>query len=191
MIAIFRQILIATQTSLTLHVLREMIMVKIEELLTPDEHVTKHQGSVQLAIGEIGMPAGDLYLTNKRLIFLISKGWSLLTSGAGIGSKDLIFSIQDIKSVGKSFGYLKVKTDKEYQFVAGLWTASGWADAIQQAITLNPPLPTPPPPPIPQPQPPQSQMSQPPQQPKRFCPHCGNAVKPEARFCDNCGTKLQ
>ena len=164
-------------------------MGKIEELLTADERVIKKQGKVQLAVGEFGMPWGDLYLTNKRLIYLVSKGWSLgFSPGAGLGTRDLTFSIPEIKSVNKSIGYVKVKTDKEYQFAVSLWNAGSWVDAIQQAIALYPPpasqpLSIPPPPP--------SQMAQPPQPTKRYCPNCGNLVKPEARFCESCGTKLQ
>jgi hypothetical protein len=165
-----------------------MKMGKIEELLTADERLIKKQDKVQLAVGEFGMPWGDLYLTNKRLIFLVSKGWSVgFSPGAGLGSKDLIFSIQDIKSVNKSLGYVKVKTDKEYQFAVSVWNTGSWADAIQQAIAFNPPPPSQPAP-VP---PPPSQMQQPPQPARRFCPSCGSPVKPEARFCENCGTKLQ
>jgi len=165
-------------------------MGKIEELLTADERVIKNQGNVQLAVGEFGMPWGDLYLTNKRLIYLVSKGWSVLSPGAGMGARDLIFSIQDIKSVNKSLGYIKIKTDKEYQFAVSAWNTGSWMDAIQQAIALYPPpssqaIPTP------QPGQPSSQMRQPTQPARKFCPKCGNAVKPEARYCESCGTKLQ
>jgi hypothetical protein len=167
-----------------------MKMGRIEELLAPDERVIKKQDKVQLAVGEFGMPWGDLSLTNKRLIYLVSKGWSVgFSPGAGLGSKDLMFSIQDIKSVSKSIGYLKVKTDKEYQFAVSVWNTGSWVDSIQQAITLYP-SPASQPPPIPPPPPP-SQMTQPPQITKRYCPNCGNVVKPEAKFCESCGTKLQ
>ena len=162
-------------------------MGKIEELLTAGERVIKNQGNVQLAVGEMGMPWGDLYLTNKRLIYVVSKGWSVLSPGAGLGARDLVFSVQDIKSVNKSLGYVKVKTDKEYQFVVSVWNTGSWADAIQQAIAFNP-LPPSQTAPVP---PPPSQMQQPPQPARRFCPSCGSPVKPEARFCENCGTKLQ
>jgi hypothetical protein len=165
-------------------------MGKIEELLTADERVTKRQGNVQLAVGEIGMPWGDLYLTNKRLILIVSKGWSVLSPGAGIDARNLMFSIQDIKSVNKSLGFIKIKTDKEYQFAVSAWNAGGWVDAIQQAITLYPP-PASQPPPISQPGQPLGQMGPPTQTSRRFCPNCGNAVKPEARFCESCGTRIQ
>ena len=167
-------------------------MGKIEDLLTVDERVTKHQGNVQLAVGEIGMPWGDLYLTNKRLIYLVGKGWSVLSPGAGIGARDLIFSIQGIKSVDKSLGYVKIKTDKEFQFAVSAWNAGSWADAIRQAIALYPPPASPPPPPpISQPAQAPGQIQQPTQALRKFCLNCGNAVKPEARFCESCGTKLQ
>jgi hypothetical protein len=165
-------------------------MAKIEELLTADEHVIKNQGNVQLTVGEIGMPWGDLYLTNKRLIYLVSKGWSVLSPGAGLGATDLMFSIQDIKSVNKSLGYLKIKTDKEYQFAVSAWNTGSWMDAIQKAIALYPPPMSQPSPTSPSGQP-ASQMRQPTQPPRKFCPNCGNPVKSEARFCESCGTKLQ
>jgi hypothetical protein len=165
-------------------------MGKIEELLTADERVIKNQGNVQLLVGEIGMPWGDLYLTNKRLNYIISKGWSLLSLGGGLGARDLIFSIQDIKSVNKSLGYIKIKTDKEYQFAVSAGNTGSWVDAIQQAIALYPP-PSTQSSSTPQPGQPSSQTRQPAQAARKFCPNCGNPVKPEARYCESCGTKLQ
>jgi hypothetical protein len=168
-------------------------MGKIEDLLMADERVIKKQGGVQLSIGEPGMPTGDLCLTNKRLIFLVSKGWSVLTPGAGIGSRDLILSLQDVKSVDKgALGNLKIRADREYQFAVSLWHSGGWVDAIKQAIALYPP-PTSQQTPIQQPSHATSQAAQP--RPtstaRRFCPKCGNPVKPEALFCESCGTRLQ
>jgi len=52
-------------------------MPKIEELLKHDERVIKEQA--RITAGNMGgMPSGNLYLTNQRLIFIHSKGWSLL-----------------------------------------------------------------------------------------------------------------
>lgn len=166
-------------------------MGKIEDLLAADEHVTKKQGSVQLVVGEHGMPTGDLYLTDRRLIFLVGKGRSVLTPGAGIGAKDLILSLQDIKSVDKgALGYVKIRVDKEYQFAVSVWHSGGWVDAIKQAIALYPSAAAP------APMPPAGQpmgRARPPAQPSasRFCHNCGNPVRPEARFCESCGTRLE
>jgi len=52
--------------------------VKIEEILMPDERVVKVQEKINLG-NKAGMPIGDLYLTDRRLIFLHSKAWSMLS----------------------------------------------------------------------------------------------------------------
>lgn len=167
-------------------------MTKIEELLAADEQIIKKQSGVTLSKGSRGIPGGDLYLTNRRLIFLFSKGWSILspTPGAGWTGKDIVLSLQDIKSVSKGRASLKVEADKAYEFTVSLWHAGSWADAVQQAIALYPPEQVPPYAPPPQPTGPAPQTT--PQPPRgKFCPNCGNSVRPEARFCESCGTKLQ
>ena len=167
-------------------------MTKIEELLAPDEQIIKKQSGVTLSKGSRGIPSGSLYLTNTRLIFLFSKGWSILspTPGAGWMGKDIVLSLQDIKSVNKGHASLKVDADKAYEFTVSMWHAGSWADAVQQAIALYPPRQVPP---YPQPQQPVSSPQQTAPQPsgRKFCPNCGAPVKPEARFCEGCGTKLQ
>ena len=168
-------------------------MGKIEDLLMTGEHVMKRQGNVQLVTGGPGMPAGDLFLTDRRLLFLVSRGWSSITPGAGLGAKDLILSLQDVKSVDKGgLGHVKVRADKEYQFAVTMWHSGGWVDEIRHAISLCSPPPS---------------QQEPMQRPghatiqqaqresaateRRFCPDCGNPVKPEARFCESCGARLQ
>jgi hypothetical protein len=167
-------------------------MGKIEDILMADEQVKKKQSGVQMSTGQPGMPNGDLYLTNKRLIFIVSKGLSILTPGAGIGSKDTILSLQDIKSVEKSMAHLKIKTDKEYQFAVSAWHTTGWVDAMQEAIALCPP-PSSQAPSIQPPEPPASQTRRqaPEKSARKFCPHCGSSVRSEAKFCESCGTRLQ
>lgn len=168
-------------------------MTKIEELLTPGEKVIKTQRRIQMGAGAVGMPAGDLYLTNSRLIFLHSKGWSLVTPvpGAALLGKNIITPLRDIKSVKKGLGSVKVQADKKYEFMVSAWKAGGWVDAIQQAISAlkQPPTPVPPP----KAQQPTTARAPPPPQPKarRFCRNCGSPVNLEDKFCESCGTKLQ
>ncbi len=73
-------------------------MGKIEDLLMPEERIIKKHAGTQVS-NMAGQPAGDLYLTNKRLIFLHSKGWSLLsltpTTGVLLG-KDIVIPLHDI-----------------------------------------------------------------------------------------------
>jgi hypothetical protein len=171
--------------------MESLIMGKIEDLLMPDEQITKKQATVQLLVGQGGMPSGDLYLTNKRLIFLVSRGWSLVTPGAGIGATDVLLSLQDVKSIDKSLGYIKIKADKEYAFSVSIWHTGGWVNAVRQAIALYPP-PTSQTASTPPPGPSIGQVRQPAQpSARRFCPSCGSPVSSEARFCESCGGRLQ
>jgi hypothetical protein len=65
------------------------------------------------------------------------------------------------------------------------WTLIGWVGALIWALTtprevsslVAPAREIQPPAPAPAPE-------------KRFCPNCGNQVKPTDAFCSNCGTKL-
>lgn len=158
-------------------------MVKIEELLTPGERVIKKKRGVMVEKG--GRGTGDLYLTNTRLLFINKKRWALLAPiyvGA-LTAKDIQIPLQNITTVKKSWGRLKVQADKEYSF-SGL-RAGGWVDAVQQAMRM--PMHPPAYPRAPQPQAPA--YSQP--TVRRFCPNCGRPVKPEERFCGNCGAGLQ
>jgi hypothetical protein len=119
-----------------------MKMGKIDEILMPDEKIIKSQRRIQVGSGMFGMPSGDLFLTNIRLMFIHSKGWSLLSPavGSSLLGKNLQISLQDIQSVKKGFGSVKVKADKDYSFMVSAWKAGGWVDAIQLAINnLTPP----------------------------------------------------
>jgi hypothetical protein len=164
-------------------------MGKIEDLLMPEERIIKKQAGTQIS-NMAGQPAGDLYLTNKRLIFLHSKGWSLLSLTPATGvllGKDIVIPLQDIKSVEKNMlGYLKVRADKEYQFAVSFSFAQGWVDATLQALTLYRQSPPPPPPPTQQ-QPIFSQTPRPQVSAKAFCSQCGSLLKPEDKFCSKCG----
>ena len=111
-------------------------MGKIDEILMPDEKLIKSQRRIQVGSGIFGMPSGDLFLTNKRILFIHSKGWSLLSPAAGssLFGKNLQISLHDIVSVNKGFGIVKIKADKEYSFMVSAWKSGGWVDAIQLAI---------------------------------------------------------
>jgi hypothetical protein len=171
-------------------------MVKIEDLLMPGEKIVKVQEKVQIG-NMAGTPVGDLYLTDKRLIFVHSKSWSVLSptapylSPAGVLlGKDIMIPLQDVKSVSKTvLGYVKVKADKEYQFAVSVLRSQGWVDAIMQACALcrqpAPPLPPPPPSPRQEPMPPQ--MPRPQSSIGPFCSHCGSLLRPDDKFCSNCG----
>ena len=117
---------------------------KIDKFLLPDEKIIKSQHRIQVGKGMWGMPYGDLFLTNARLLFIHSKGWSLLDPnvGSSLMGKNLLIPLQEIQSVEKGFGTVKIKTDKEYGFMVTVWKVGGWIDAIQQAINNLTPVPT-------------------------------------------------
>lgn len=161
-------------------------MVKVEELLMSDEKIVKQQGKIQ-AGNMPGIPVGDLYLTNKRLIFLHSKGWSLLTPtpGGALFGKDITIPLQDIKEVKKSFGgTLKVQADKEYQFLVTVWNAQGWVDAVLQTCALIPP-------PVGEQTSTPAQTPSPSQGKRSFCVNCGSQLRSGDKFCSSCGAKVQ
>jgi hypothetical protein len=94
--------------------------VKIEDLLMPSEKVGKVQEKISIC-NMAGTLVGDLYLTDKRLIFMHSKSWSVLSPtapylspGGVVLGKNIMIPLQDVKSVSKTvIGYLKVQADKE------------------------------------------------------------------------------
>jgi len=167
-------------------------MVKIEELMATGEQVIKKQAGVTLMTGDIGMPTGDLFLTNTRLMLIPSSLWALVLPDPEtlLRTRGFIqISLQDVKTVEKSLGYLKVKADKEYNFAVSMWHVNDWVNTLQKArSTLISPTP--------HPQTQQSSTGQAPQQTsqpgnRRFCFKCGSPVRPEAQFCESCGTRLQ
>ena len=159
---------------------------KVEDILHHDEKVIKKQGKIQCT-STVGMPVGDLCLTNKRLLFLVSRGWSLLTftpSGSLTG-KNLVIPLEEINSVKKgSLGSLNVEADKVYVFSVSVFKVSGWGDSILQATSL---------------QPPSFEESKTPSETSsvssqvggnNFCSNCGSSLKSGAKFCGNCGAKV-
>jgi uncharacterized paraquat-inducible protein A len=168
-------------------------MVKIEELMTPGEVVIKKQEGVTMMTGEMGMPTGDLFLTNTRLMHIPGSLWALVLPDPKtlLRTRGFIqILLQDIKTVDKSIGYLKVKADKEYNFAVSLWQVNDWVDQIQKAksATISPRT---------QSQRHQSSAGPVPQMPatqsekKRYCFNCGSPVRQEAQFCESCGTRLK
>jgi hypothetical protein len=150
-------------------------LTNIEEVLMPGENVIKKQSGVML--GGPG-PAGDLHLTNRRLIFLNKKRWSLVSFnplGSLLG-KDILLPLENIREIATTFNGIKVQADKAYQFAVGRFgKREEWANAIQQEKhkmqyppTQQPslgPMRTPPPPPPP------------PNKSSRFCPSCGKPAE--------------
>lgn len=142
----------------------------------PGENVIKKQSGVQA--GGPG-PTGDLHLTNRRLIFLNKRRFSLVSInplGALMG-KDIMLPLENINVIGTTFSGIKVQADKEYQFTVGRFgKREEWVNAIQQekhraqySPTQQPswgssrtaPLPPPPPPAT----------------SGNFCPSCGRPTE--------------
>ncbi len=149
-------------------------MVNIDELLTQGETILKNQGGVVFGLG-MG-PTGDLFLTNKRLLFLHKKRYALISPPALTGN-DFTIDLQNVRSVSKgSLGSIKIQTDKEYTFAVTIFQNTGWVDAITSAMSSLQRFPQ-------QPSPPflTSQQQQtpplPPPPPERSspirCPSCG------------------
>lgn len=173
-------------------------MVRIEEILTPGERIIKVQEKITLG-NKAGTPMGDLYLTDRRLIFLHSKAWSMLSpvgpyispAGALLG-KTVAIQLQDIRSVSKNvLGYLKVQTDTEYQFNVSFVRTKEWVETIQQAIQSSRQAPMPPPPPPPTQSPTFPQPPRPPASANAFCTRCGNLLGPQDKFCRRCGASAR
>lgn len=164
-------------------------MGKIEDLLLPNETIVKKQEGIKLENID-GMPNGNLYLTDRRLIFAYSRAMSMFSYPNQLGvflGKDVVIQLKDIKSVKKGLlGSLKVKADREYDFTVSVVRSQGWVDAVMQACSqfLRPP-----PPPSPNSQqgpvyplrPPAETSASP------FCSHCGRPLRPDDKFCRNCG----
>jgi len=169
---------------------------KIEDILGPDERIVKTKTQVQLS-NTVGAPYGTLYLTNKRLIFQVSKGWSLLSPGMGAFSKDLIIPLEEIKSVKKGWpSVMYVQAQKRHDFVIPQLQANAWVDEVLQTIALSPPSASAPP------ERPEkaveSRLSR--QKPReaapkasapKFCGNCGEALKAGNKFCVECGAPVK
>jgi len=166
-------------------------------MLDPDERIVKTKTQVQLSTST-GMPYGTLSLTNKRLIFQVNRGWSLLSPGSAgaFFGKDLIIPLEEIKSVKKGLpSVLKVQAQKDHDFTIPQLQANAWVDAVLQSIALSPPPVSAPP------EPPEQVEFQPSRQrprsgvpetaPPKFCGNCGSALKVGNKFCVECGAPVR
>ena len=116
-------------------------MAKIEDILHHDEKVIKKQNKIQYT-SMTGMPTGDLYLTNKRLLFLVSRGWSLLsiTPSGSLTGKNVEIPLEQINSVKKgTLGSIKVEADKIHTFGVSIFKSSEWVDSILKTTSLQQP----------------------------------------------------
>ena len=165
---------------------------KIENMLDGDERIVKSQSQVQLS-SSMGQPWGTLYLTNKRIIFLVSRGWSLASlvpSGALVG-KDMIIPLESVRNVKKGFpSVLTVEAQKKHEFVVPSFKSGEWVDAVLQECALSPPPENVSPNDLQKQAPPNlgasSSASQ--QFSPKFCGSCGNPLNQGNKFCVNCGT---
>ena len=169
-------------------------MVKIEELLETEEKVIKKQGGVMAGRGIA--PTGDLFLTNLRLIFLHKKRWALVPFTGTLTGEDIQIPLQNIKSIKKSWGALKVLADKEYTFLVSALKTGGWIESIKQTMRTKVKPPT-----ITQHQAPQKSVSKEEIQIikekeiikskeviiKIRCPYCKNLYNETMNECPNCG----
>lgn len=171
-------------------------MGKIEDLLDPDERIVKNKSQVQLS-NSVGTPYGTLYLTNKRLVFLVSKGWSLLSPGMGAFSKDLIIPLEEIKSVKKGWpSVMCVEAQKKHEFLIPHLQGNAWVDAVLQSVALSPPPVSAPPEPHEHVEDQRTLRQRPraavPGAPApKYCGKCGTALKAGNRFCVGCGAPAE
>jgi len=168
---------------------------KIEDMLDPDERIVKTKTQVQLS-SSVGMPYGTLSLTNKRLIFQVSRGWSLLSvvPAGAIAGKDVVIPLEEIKSVKKGWpSVLKVQAQKNHDFIIPSSEANAWVDAVMQTVALSPPTVSAPPKPPENQQPsPQSIRAVVPEaDAPKFCGNCGSALKAGNKFCVECGAPIK
>ncbi|RLF13555.1 MAG: hypothetical protein DRJ66_07630 [Thermoprotei archaeon] len=191
-------------------------MVKIEELLEPDERIIKKQGSVTRGRGAFG-PIGTLYLTNKRVIFLPSKlmtaafSADIISTIKTLANKGLqVIPLDEIENVKSSFGAVVITAGgKTYTYTVSVWKTKGWVNAINQAIAemsaiSEPEIPVS----IPKTkararkrtsrrsrrkkssttQRAQTRSST---REMRYCPNCGAEIEPSYKFCPSCGHPLR
>ncbi len=194
-------------------------MVKIEELLEPDESVLKKQRGVQAGRGFGSL--GTLYLTNKRVIFIPNKlltaalGIAALPTAAGAGALASLFKkglhiipLSDIKEVKSSFGALVIVADKKYTYSVSMWKTKEWVNAVKEAMAMaeveeeieEEPVKEEPRPRTTRRRRSSTRRSTRRRRPRstkaksaevKFCPECGAKVRPTDNFCPNCGHKLR
>jgi hypothetical protein len=145
----------------------EAILSRINKILGLEEQILKQQ--------RIDAPLGNLYLTNTRILFI--------RLGKFLGS-DTSITLSDIQNVTKSMSYLKIRADKEYNFMCNPWSISDWITEIKKAqqelIWKNEPGLTPS----------QPITRTPPKSSSHYCPQCNRPViyvpKYSRYYCNNC-----
>lgn len=168
-------------------------MVKINEVLEPNEELIMESSSgpftqVTYVKSMISNVQGRLFLTSKRLIFLPGNfqntDATILVLGKLLGSPESVhIPLSSITKVEKNWGeQIAVYTEKKYDF-RGMRGAGDWVAAIEKAraspasrhVEAAP----------------QAYSSPPPPSPRaaggKFCPSCGNTLRPQDKFCPNCG----
>jgi hypothetical protein len=139
-------------------------MVSIGELLIPGEVVLKKQSGVGLGIG-VWSRTGDLFLTDKRILFLQTFG------------ENIIIDLQNVRLVHKgSTGSIVIQADKEHIFAVTIFQNGAWVDEINTAIYSLQRFPQQPSPPFqtsPQQQTPPIPLPPPQQANPLRCPSCG------------------
>ncbi len=189
-----------------------ILMVKIDDLLEPDEKVLKRQHGINAGRG-IMAPLGTLYLTNKRVIFIPNKLLTLMFSDIYTGMNTLlkkglhVIPLNEIKNVKSSFGAVVIEADKKYTYTVTVWKTKGWVNAINQAIaemTTKPKKATSTPkikPKTKRSTTKRTRKTKTTTKPTRttkteetiefhYCPNCGTKLKPTYKYCPNCGYKL-
>ena len=191
-------------------------MVKIDEILEPDERVIKKQKGVTSGRGAFGS-VGTLYLTNQRVIFLPSKLMTTVFSAditsaiKTLANKGLqVIPLDEIDDVKSSFGAVVITSSgKKYTYTVSVWKTKGWVNAINQAIAEMDMMPKP-----------EMTVSTPRTRTKtkkrtsrrsrrrkssttqraqvrsstremHYCPNCGAKIEPSYKFCPNCGHPLR
>lgn len=169
------------------------VLVKIQEVLEPNEELIMESSSgpftqVTYVKSLVSNVQGRLFLTSKRLIFLPGNfqntDSTILVLGKLLKSPESVhITLSSITKIEKGWGeQIAVYSDKKHDF-RGMRGAGDWATAIEKARTS--------PASIHVEAAPRAHSSPPPPSPKgagsKFCPGCGNALRPQDKFCPNCG----
>lgn len=165
-------------------------MVKIQELLEPNERLIKESSSgpfsqVTYMKSLVSNTQGRLYLTSDRILFLPGNfqntDATILVVGRLFKSPDSVhIPLSSITGVEKGWGEkITIHADKKYDFM-GMSGAGEWVTAIERARSTPHTAYAPP-------------VSQPTPRPagSKFCSNCGKPLKPQDKFCPECGTAQQ
>jgi len=168
-------------------------LVKINEVLEPGEQLIMESSSgaftqVTYVKSLMNNVQGRLFLTSNRLLFLPGNfqytDSTILVLGKLIRSPESVhIPLSSITKVEKNWGeQIAVYAGQKYDF-RGMRGAGDWAAAIEKArASPAPRMAEPAPRAYTPPPPPRGGGSG-----QRFCPGCGNALRPQDKFCPNCG----